>query len=844
MGYWKFVVPAATTNYALNPIWHLDSGYTAEAGTTVNQVATYTKWGGYSLYIEGNADNEGVEIDLDSSGLANAAHYVTMAVQITSLTSDWDWSLDDVDYKTPTEIMALDGDWSLYGTSFTAGQSNGSTTLHIHQDGAGAMEVHIDGVQVEQGTTWTTLCYGGAEGCEWNGPAHASTSTRSAQSRAGGYLYDFEDDYNFHIVDWQGWGVPPHTLDLASYETLPGGTLNGVKVNANLLTLTGYFAGSSLANLHSLRQALVEELAHDRYPETDNGWQPIRIWYTGAAVVKEAKCFYDSGLEGSGMVGRGFTETMPVRFLMADPFWYEIGDSSDYLDSNNSDVLRYLAQRSKATGTWNPLGLSNNPTANGTIYAVLVASDGSVYFGGDFDGLDNNSPAGSDYIVRYDPETEDFNLLVGASDVNNDVRCIAEGPDGTIYLGGDFTAVNGVASADYIVSYDPSADTWSSLGDPDSGGTMARVWDMAFDSSGNLYIVGQFTGVAGVANTEYIAYWDGTNWNSAGDVNTGAAAITSIRAIAIDSQDNIYVGGDFTNLADDANADYWGWLENGGSWAAVDDIALNALVNGLTFNENDELFVSGSFTNADSVSDADYIFKWTGTAVEALGSPPNATGWRTSITPDGQVWFSGAFTTIGGISVVDRVAIWNGSSWIPPDLNLSGTPAVYTIDFGPADPVVPSSYDVYLGFDTTGTSYYSGITTVTYDGTTTQYPIITFNRSGGTSARIVSVRNWTTGQDLYLDYDLLDGETLIIDCRPEYKQVSSSFAKKGMGFGGSPSTLYIPGRLRPDAILPNSDFGTFRLQPGDNRISAFVDIAGAPTILMFMLWRDAYRGMD
>jgi hypothetical protein len=299
-----------------------------------------------------------------------------------------------------------------------------------------------------------------------------------------------------------------------------------------------------------------------------------------------------------------------------------------------------------------------------------------------------------------------------------------------------------------------------------------------------------------------------------------------VYTIAIDSQDNIYIGGNFTNWAADGNADYWAWW-NGASWAAVDDIALNGIVWSMEVNEQDELFVGGAFTGADSVSGANKIIKWTGTAVEALGAGAGASIRCMTITPDGMLWVGGSFSTIGTFTDADRIAVWNGASWILPDVNLSGTPILYGMDSGNPDPVVPANYDVFIGCDTSGTAYFAGDATAANDGTAAQYPIIVIERNGGTSARLVSVRNWTTGQELFCDYDLLDGERIIIDCRPKQKTITSTF------FGN-----------RPKAILPNSDFGGFRLQPGNNAITAFVDVAGDPTMTKYMVWRDAYRGMD
>ena len=299
-------------------------------------------------------------------------------------------------------------------------------------------------------------------------------------------------------------------------------------------------------------------------------------------------------------------------------------------------------------------------------------------------------------------------------------------------------------------------------------------------------------------------------------------------AIDIDSQDNIYIGGNFTNLADDANADHWARKENGGSWEAVDDIALNSSVTAMVFNEQDELFVGGNFTNADSVANADYIFKWNGYAVEALDTGLDGVAVTIAIAPDGNVWATGGFGDAGGVTAV-YMALWNGASWAPVDLNISPNLYIRAIDFGPADPIVPNNYDVYIGYDDTGTAYFAGDTTVTNGGTAAQYPIIHIKwTSGGTSARLVSVKNWTTGHELFCDYDLLEGEEIVIDCRPLHKSITSSF------FGN-----------QPKAILPNSDFGSFHLQPGANDITFFVDeSSGAVNITAYMLWKDMYRGMD
>ena len=144
-----------------------------------------------------------------------------------------------------------------------------------------------------------------------------------------------------------------------------------------------------------------------------------------------------------------------------------------------------------------------------------------------------------------------------------------------------------------------------------------------------------------------------------------------------------------------------------------------------------------------------------------------------------------------------------------------------------ADPIVNGKYDVYIGFNGTGTGYYAGLVSPDNEGSQPAYPIIYVARSGGTSATLKTLRNETTGAELLFDYDLLDGEVLTINLTPDAKSITSNY------FG-----------LRPDAILANSDFGSWSLLPGDNDVSCFVDVSGTPSVLAYMAWRDTYKSFD
>jgi len=118
--------------------------------------------------------------------------------------------------------------------------------------------------------------------------------------------------------------------------------------------------------------------------------------------------------------------------------------------------------------------------------------------------------------------------------------------------------------------------------------------------------------------------------------------------------------------------------------------------------------------------------------------------------------------------------------------------------------------------------------TMTVSGNKAVHPKLVFKRSGGTTAKVAWVKNERTGQVLYCNYGLADGETLTIDLREGYKTVRSS----------------TWGNVIGRAILRNSDLGDFRLLPGDNDVTVMVISTGSPTITGYGVWRKRYWSFE
>jgi hypothetical protein len=797
MSDWKVITPQATTNMVLNPSGETTGNFAAEAGTTVTRVTTYQHYGLYSYRVETNANNEGVEFTL--STLTNAIHYVTVRVRGT-LPTTWDWSLNGSTFHQPTLLETIDGDWKLYGVQIPAAQASGSALLEIHQNGSGSGDFYLDGVQVEAHEDYTTYCDGTQEGCAWNGAVNGSTSSRSAESKAGGYVYDLEDDYGFYVTGMSGTGTAPQELFTDAYAQLPGGELNTRKVNSRVFTLTGLISEPTEAEFYATKQALETLFDPDAYPER----QPTRIRFTGATVHKEISAFYETGLETSITADDPCAwERVAVRFLADDPYWYEIGESAAALDTNDSATFRIVAGRLKDTGQWDDLG---PPNAAGTYSNVqAIAEDATyIYLGGNFDNFDNI--ANADNIVRYNKQTGVYSALdVG---LNDTVTSLAISPAGILIAAGFFLNAGGVAAADYIAQWDGSA--WSAVG----SGFDSFVNSVIYRPDGTLIAGGDFSTPA-----TRIASWNGSAWSALGSGMNG-----EVDSLANALNGNLLASGNFTTAGGSTVNYIAEW--NDSAWSDLDG-GVNATTYSLAVSLDGIVYAGGGFTTAGGVT-ANYIASWNGSAWSPLGDGLDSDVRRLAIGQDGIVYAGGAFTSAGGVTLSDRVARWNGSAWSHLDIDLPGTPTVY-IFFASryADPVVPRKYDLYLGFSTSGTGTYAGIATATNAGTTPAFPRIYFNRSGGTTAIIQTLTNERTGQELLFNYSLLDGETLSIDLSSPEKSVTSSF------FGA-----------RAEAVLANSDLGEWSLLKGSNDITSFVSTSGSPTVTAFMLWKDRYRSQN
>ena len=238
------------------------------------------------------------------------------------------------------------------------------------------------------------------------------------------------------------------------------------------------------------------------------------------------------------------------------------------------------------------------------------------------------------------------------------------------------------------------------------------------DSKGNLYIGGLFTNSStnklstsnGLSTTfNNIAMWNGSTWSS---LNNGVSG--AVNALAIDANDNLYVGGTFKYIyIDKDNLLYANniakWTRTSSSWSGLGTLSsspnttngVNNTVNTIAINlSNNDIYVGGSFTtvypSTGAALYANYIAIWTGTSSSWTGlgtlnttSNPTNNGVNSTVNTiainlsNNDVYVGGLFTTVypstGAALYANYIAIWR------PDLTWTGFGAALSNSLNPTN---------------------------------------------------------------------------------------------------------------------------------------------------------------
>lgn len=772
---WSVVVPQAGTNYVTNPSFELDtSGWTA-AGSTITRVNGQTI--GIAC-LQMTASLASGRTDSDVLLTAPGGQAYTASAWVAADTTAAGILLYDFTSSTVVASASYSSSayqWTRISCTGTPTAGHAVRVLLIDNRTSAWTPVYFDGIQLEAGSIATTYLDGDQPGCTWTGAPHRSVSTRSGQDTHGGAITTFETAGLF-VSDQGGIGAPDIAISTQQLALSDGAIFQRSTAKERVFSLTARIFGTGTsAGLHAARRTVMA--AFSSAFGLRRG--PTVLRYTGSASPRTIEAYYEGGL-GLDKI-EGADEVVALRFRAPDPCFYDEMDMSAPLATVTLTGATSMVARRNVDGSYDTLdgGLQTPP--GHAVFCMAAGLDGTVYVGGNnFTRVDGGVGT---RLLQWDPVSGTWSRVGSLGDPNADVDAMAIHPGtGDLYISGTFTQI-GASSFSRIARYDRALGTWNALGT----GLSAFANSLAFDSAGNLHAVGSFATAGGIASAN-AAYWNGTSWVA----NTTGS--TANMRYATEGPDGMYA----TNTA----LILW---RGPTAWTGIGAV----LGGGGSFSSirwyKGWLYATGSFTSIDGVP-AGGVARYSNGTWEGLGNLINGGGnpFGSVHLADGTLIAWGSFTSAGGVATPAGLAQWDGSQWWPVFNSLPYSSLMNGISALVAD----RAGNLTFSFASSGTAAIPGIVTVTNTGTAPAYPVIELTGV----ANLLTLENMTTGQSIrFSSAFVYPSETVRLDLRPGAKTFKS----------------VTNGRDLMPTVLPTSDFSTFALAPGANRISLYVQAFGS-----------------
>lgn len=657
---------------------------------------------------------------------------------------------------------------------------------------------YFDAAMLIEGVKKNFLYFDGDERGKWVGTPGNSYSDAD-ENEPNGELVDLKD-LGFNMLGYVGLGLPA-SEHIGNDAALSGGrTYDRTVQRARQFSLTGRIYDYD-DDLQSYRARLIEifkpQNADFRARDVIIEYQPCECEGVMCCRRRIRAKFIEDGLAGN--IDSPGGETLTLKFEeAAPPMITEEAGSSKSLVASTTITLPNVIGYTQNTGWINPTP-SGLPSS--TQILSLAVTDTGTYIAGSFGVGNFGVRLGGSNGTTTTPAGMLANTVVGA---------VAVAPNGDLWVSGDLNALY------YLPASGATAVNVSS-------GFTRYANKILFHPNGNVYVFDLLMNGSYMAvSADYGATW----------VVPGATGVNgSIEDATILSDGRIILVGDFTQAGGVACKNAAIYTPNTNSFQALatsTDGRILAVAVGL----DGKVYLGGEFGVINGIS-CIRIAQWNGTQVQAMGagfsSPLSPAVYTIAINPcNGEVWVGGKFTAAGSIPC-SNIAVWNGSTWASPDVEFASAGTyVNTAAFDRSCAYIAGLAGGYNAGATT-----SGQTSICYNGTADERPIIKFTGPG----RIRNLRNLTTGATIYMDYTMQRGEMCTLDLTREAKVIFKS-------------SYYGP---KPGAILRGSDLDRFALKASsrsnqcktcpNNLISVFISnnagVGGA-----VLAWENRHWGID
>jgi|GEM_PF-2616979 len=591
--------------------------------------------------------------------------------------------LNDIAISDSGNIVAVVTDGGILkstdgGTSFTnLPNSAGATSIDMSSDGSKLVAAHYYTTikkSIDGGDTWLDLA---TSGTNWNQIAISDDGQTIMgvakdnvagvmSSRDGGQTFtsaNIGSTFKGNQATFAAMSADGMVMIAASYGSIPQmSTDGGGTWSSSGLPAVGWtgFALSDTASPHRRIIAITENAQVFSYGPIPSPL--ISSMSPAAGTTTGGRNVVITGSHFINVTGVSFGGTPATSFIV------ESAQSiTAVVPAHSAGSVNVSVTTESGTST---------STATFTYEPLVVPTLDSV-------SPNSGSPAGGAYVILNGSGFRDVtSITVGGAPANDyyvfddtqlQVR-IPVGNAGTVDI--VLTTDGGVATLINAFTYDealrPPVMGWAGLSSLASDGDIGGiVYKAKLDSSGSVFILGDFENASANSTADFIARWNGASWegigsNGAGesifDCDTGNCDFTDL---VIAPNDDIYVSGFFTLVGQSDPISIAKW--DGTTWTAVGNEQV--YITGMAVDNEGHLVVTGYFENLSGVPEADYIAKWDGDSWLALGSNGtgdgflNAMGYSITAGSNSSLYVSGEFTDVAGIVGNDYIAKWNGSNW-------------------------------------------------------------------------------------------------------------------------------------------------------------------------------------
>jgi uncharacterized delta-60 repeat protein/uncharacterized repeat protein (TIGR01451 family) len=380
---------------------------------------------------------------------------------------------------------------------------------------------------------------------------------------------------------------------------------------------------------------------------------------------------------GEGEASKTFVVPILDDGVLTGDKVFNVGISNAVVVALGTNSPSVLGQQSSATVTIVDRELSNTPAgsldrsfvsaegADGFIYGLALQSDANLLLGGDFTKINN---VNKNHMARLTSAGAiDYSFDVGVGP-NGSVRSIAVQDDGRILVGGLFTSFNTI-NRNYITRLNMDGGTDQTF-NPGAGADNP-IYAMALQSDARILVGGDFATFNGVSR-RHIAR---LNTNGVVDVtfDPGIGTDGGIYALALQPDGKILVAGDFKTYNNQSITRIARLKSDGALDSTFNPgVGANAAIRALVLQSDGKILIGGLFTNVSGVSlSAVARLNSDGSVDSAFhpGAGADNAVYTIALQDDGKIILGGDFLHFGGINR-SRLARLNPDGTPDPSINI------------------------------------------------------------------------------------------------------------------------------------------------------------------------------